>query len=202
MAQFKTYNLGLTIKQPLPGSIGYFQGMDVDTYAKLSAHDHTGSGKGVQIGTNGLAAGAVTNSKIGEPILIGNGGTGASDFNGARAALGFSPLLTWTPTVTPNSGAVTPTVLEAFYAQNDQWIEFQVSISILVDSGSPTILNISPPAPSTAAHNASTIFLARAAGVVSVWRYNGTNFVFSKLSGAAFSGTEVISIDGKYRYAL
>lgn len=65
MSQFKTYNLGLTIKQPLPGATNYFQGMDIDTYTKISEHDHTGGGKGVQIGTSAIADGAISAAKLG-----------------------------------------------------------------------------------------------------------------------------------------
>lgn len=61
---FTTYNLGLTIKQPTRGTTGYYSTLDTDTYTKISQHDHTGSGRGAQIGTAALVDSSVTTVKI------------------------------------------------------------------------------------------------------------------------------------------
>ena len=64
MAGYATYSLGLTIKQPRKGTKGFFLTMENDTYKKISAHDHSGSGNGVQLTGSALAANAVGGAKF------------------------------------------------------------------------------------------------------------------------------------------
>lgn len=55
---------GLTLTLPSPGSTNWADTFHDDFATPISGHDHTGSGKGVQISTNAIAANAVTESKI------------------------------------------------------------------------------------------------------------------------------------------
>lgn len=59
-----TYSSGLTIKSPTRGSRNYEQTMRTDTYQKISEHDHTGGGRGTQLGTGAIAADAINDLKI------------------------------------------------------------------------------------------------------------------------------------------
>lgn len=59
-----TISDGLTIKTPTAGTKNYFTTMYNDTFKKISAHDHTGSGKGLQLGANALQANAITFAKM------------------------------------------------------------------------------------------------------------------------------------------
>lgn len=57
-------NHQLIIKVPTPGFVGWADTMRTDTFVKIAEHDHTGSGKGLQIATAALATDAVTDTKI------------------------------------------------------------------------------------------------------------------------------------------
>jgi len=61
-------NLGsasqLTIKVPVKGFTGWADTMRTDTFLKIAEHDHTGSGKGVQISTGAIATDSITGAKI------------------------------------------------------------------------------------------------------------------------------------------
>lgn len=59
-----TISDGLTIKTPTAGTKNYFTTMYNDTFKKISAHDHTGSGKGLQLGASALQANAITFAKM------------------------------------------------------------------------------------------------------------------------------------------
>lgn len=59
-----TISSGLTIKVPTRGTRNWADEMLAQTFTKISSHDHTGSGKGLAIGTNALSAGAVTLAKM------------------------------------------------------------------------------------------------------------------------------------------
>ena len=59
-----TISDGLTIKTPTAGTKNYFTTMYNDTFKKISSHDHTGSGKGLQLGASALQANAITFAKM------------------------------------------------------------------------------------------------------------------------------------------
>lgn len=60
----ETLSSGLTITIPTEGDENWASSIKALCFQKISEHDHTGSGKGVQIGTTALAASAVTTAKI------------------------------------------------------------------------------------------------------------------------------------------
>lgn len=70
---FTTLASGLTIQIPTPGTKNWATTLQDQCWQKISEHDHTGSGKGKQIGTNALAALAVTSAKIANlTVVAGN----------------------------------------------------------------------------------------------------------------------------------
>lgn len=108
---YTTFNLGLTIKQPTRGTTGYLATLAADTYTKISAHDHTGSGNGAQITTAALVNQAVTEAKIADYAITTNkimpGSIGTSKLqDGAvdnyKAGFTFSD---WTPTISGDGTA-------------------------------------------------------------------------------------------------
>lgn len=54
----------LQIKVPTLGTTSWGDTMRTDTFQKIAEHDHTGSGKGKQLGAGSLAADSVTGAKI------------------------------------------------------------------------------------------------------------------------------------------
>lgn len=61
---FTTLSSGLTLQIPTPGTKNWAATLQAQTWQKISEHDHTGSGKGKQIGTTAIANLAVTAGKI------------------------------------------------------------------------------------------------------------------------------------------
>jgi hypothetical protein len=61
---FKTLSSGLTVKIPTAGTKNWSATLESENWQKISEHDHTGSGKGKQIGTNAISSLAVTEAKI------------------------------------------------------------------------------------------------------------------------------------------
>lgn len=59
-----SYNGGLTIKSPTSGTENYEQTMRTDTYTKISQHDHTGNGRGTQLGTASFANDSISDIKV------------------------------------------------------------------------------------------------------------------------------------------
>ncbi len=59
-----TYTNGLTIKSPTRGTTNYEETLRNDTWTKISSHDHSAGGKGVQLGTAAILADAITDLKI------------------------------------------------------------------------------------------------------------------------------------------
>lgn len=59
-----TITRGLTIKVPTKGTTNWDETMRTDTFNKISEHDHTGSGNGVQLSTSSISANAITGAKI------------------------------------------------------------------------------------------------------------------------------------------
>lgn len=61
---FTTLSSGLTLQIPTPGTKNWAATLQAQCWQKISEHDHTGSGKGKQIGTTAIANLAVTAAKI------------------------------------------------------------------------------------------------------------------------------------------
>lgn len=59
-----TYSSGLTIKSPTRGTRNYEQTMRTDTYQKISEHDHSGGGRGAQLGGGAIANDGLNDLKI------------------------------------------------------------------------------------------------------------------------------------------
>jgi hypothetical protein len=60
----ETLASGLTLTIPTVGETNWDLAIKTLCFQKISEHDHTGGGKGIQIGTNALVTGAVTTGKI------------------------------------------------------------------------------------------------------------------------------------------
>ncbi len=123
----ESITLGIDLELPDVGSQDW-AGTIRTSFEAISSHDHTGSGNGTQIGTNGLAAGAVTNAKIaseavGSTKLLAGSATGFTTrvFGGtstglanaqeiapspAISSLGVGEVFTFIPGLT-NTGAGT-----------------------------------------------------------------------------------------------
>jgi hypothetical protein len=61
---FITTSLGLTVKTPSQGDRNWAAQFLTDFVQKISSHDHTGSGRGLQLGTNAILNGAITPAKL------------------------------------------------------------------------------------------------------------------------------------------
>jgi microcystin-dependent protein len=61
----ETLSSGLTLIIPSEGDSNWASSIKANCFQKISEHDHTGSGKGVQISTNAIANGAITEGKLG-----------------------------------------------------------------------------------------------------------------------------------------
>jgi len=61
---YTTINLGLTLTIPTSGTRNWGQNLLTGTWNKISEHDHSGGGKGLQIPTAGIADDAVTTAKL------------------------------------------------------------------------------------------------------------------------------------------
>lgn len=65
----ETLTSGLTITIPSEDETGWADTIRDDCFEVISAHDHTGSGNGLQIGTNAIATSAVTTAKINDSAV-------------------------------------------------------------------------------------------------------------------------------------
>lgn len=63
-----TISTGLTIKVPTNGTRNWGTEVLNNNFAKIAAHDHTGSGKGLNIGTTAIANAAVTAAKLASDV--------------------------------------------------------------------------------------------------------------------------------------
>lgn len=61
---YTTINLGLQLTIPTSGTRNWGQNLLTGTWNKISEHDHSGGGKGLQIPTAGLADDSVTTAKL------------------------------------------------------------------------------------------------------------------------------------------
>jgi len=90
-----TLSSGLTLKVPTRGTRNWADEVLNNNFKKISEHDHTGSGKGLPIGTSALSSGAVTLAKMADLAtdrLIGRdtAGTGAPEALTLSGGLGFT----------------------------------------------------------------------------------------------------------------
>lgn len=67
---FTQLSLGLTLTLPSNGTRNWGTTLKNTTWTKISSHDHSGSGNGIQISAGGLAAGAVTSPKLANNIAL------------------------------------------------------------------------------------------------------------------------------------
>lgn len=61
---YETLNLGLELTLPTSGTRNWGSTLKSTTWTKISSHDHTGSGQGSQIPTNGIVDDAITSEKL------------------------------------------------------------------------------------------------------------------------------------------
>lgn len=59
-----TLSSGLTLIIPASGDSNWSSSINTYCFQKISEHDHTGSGKGLQIGTAAIADGSITTAKL------------------------------------------------------------------------------------------------------------------------------------------
>lgn len=59
-----TLSSGLTLSVPTAGTNNYADALKTGAWQKISEHDHTGGGKGLQIGAGAIAANAITETAI------------------------------------------------------------------------------------------------------------------------------------------
>lgn len=64
-----TLSSGLTLIIPSEGDSNWATSIKADCFQKISEHDHTGGGKGIQIGTTAIANLAVTAAKIADTTI-------------------------------------------------------------------------------------------------------------------------------------
>jgi len=65
----ETLSSGLTLIIPSAGDVNWQTTIKNSCFQKISEHDHTGAGKGVQIATAAIADGAITTAKLGSVSL-------------------------------------------------------------------------------------------------------------------------------------
>lgn len=66
---FTTLTSGLTITIPTSGTVNWASTLQTECWAKISAHDHTGSGMGNTIGSSALSDSAVTSAKLADDAV-------------------------------------------------------------------------------------------------------------------------------------
>lgn len=67
---FTTLTLGLTLTIPTNGTRNWGTTLKNTTWTKISSHDHSGSGNGVQLSSSALLNGAVTSAKLANNIAL------------------------------------------------------------------------------------------------------------------------------------
>jgi len=79
---FTTLSLGLTLTIPTNGTRNWGTTLRNTTWTKISSHDHSGSGNGVQITNAGIANGTINlTTKVTGILPIANGGTNSATQN-------------------------------------------------------------------------------------------------------------------------
>lgn len=59
-----TLSSGLTIQVPTRGTTNWDETLRTETFQKISEHDHTGGGRGTQIGTGAIVDDSITDAKV------------------------------------------------------------------------------------------------------------------------------------------
>lgn len=65
---YTTINLGLSLTIPTSGTRNWGQQVLNGTWNKISEHDHTGGGKGIQLSTAAISNGSITTAKLADNI--------------------------------------------------------------------------------------------------------------------------------------
>lgn len=81
---YTTLSSGLTLQVPTSGSRNWGSTILAQNFSKISSHDHTGGGKGLQIANSALATDAVTSTKL---RLANNTFLGADTLAGVKTSL-------------------------------------------------------------------------------------------------------------------
>ncbi len=113
---YETFSSGLTIQAPTAGTENWAETLRTELWTKISQHDHTGSGKGLQIAAAAIASEAVTEVKLHPDaatrsciLLQAGANTNILDGTISSTALLISPdasNLVWSVTM-PKAGKVT-----------------------------------------------------------------------------------------------
>lgn len=113
----------------------------------------------------------------------------------------------WAPTPTANNGATISSIstFESPSVALGPWIDFQIMMTFTLSGAGATVITIPGPRSGTA-HNVNVNFHCSVdEGSTTLtsggrWRFDGTNILVGKPSGATFAaGTITINIDGKYK---
>lgn len=105
---YDTVALGLTLKVPTVGTKNYAKTFLDDFAKKISAHDHTGGGRGLQLGTSSLGNAIITQAKLAN-LSVGTAQIIAKAVTDAKFA-DFGNGTGYTPTIlSANVSSGTPT---------------------------------------------------------------------------------------------
>lgn len=96
---------GVTLQVPTAGTRNWASNLLSNAWNKLSSHDHTGSGKGLQIVTAAIANLAVTSAKLAKNLALGQATTVVQV--GDAATLNLDNGNTQTLDLTAGTGTVT-----------------------------------------------------------------------------------------------
>lgn len=139
----ETISSGVTITIPTLGEQNWDQTIRDNCFVPLSAHDHTGSGMGLQLGTNSLQASAVTTAKINDLAVT----TGKiNDAAVTVAKIGFAQT-SYSPTTGAN-GSMTWTSITTYRANHMKMgalVHIDVALLGTVGGTPSTELSISLP---------------------------------------------------------
>lgn len=67
---FTTLTLGLTLTLPTNGTKSWGTTLKNTTWTKISGHDHSGSGNGLQLGTSAITDYSITSSKLSKNLAL------------------------------------------------------------------------------------------------------------------------------------
>lgn len=99
---------GINLQVPTAGTRNWAANLLANAWNKISAHDHTGAGKGLQIATAALANLAITSAKLAKNIALGQATTVVQSAD--AATLNFDNGNTQTLDLTGGTGTVTVTL--------------------------------------------------------------------------------------------
>lgn len=105
----ETISNGLTITIPLVGETGWSTTIKDSCFSLISSHDHTGSGKGIQIATSAIAADAVDDTKIrlrNDQFLRGRNAGASADVNIIKVNTSDKVVVANVQTITGTGNAI------------------------------------------------------------------------------------------------